>query len=66
VAGTDAGTVVEGLIDVARAVDADAVNLRVHVPGVAPASVREQIVGLGDEVVPRVRDALAPARPVRP
>jgi len=66
VAGPDADTVAEGLIAVARAVDADAMNLRVHVPGVAPASVREQIVGLGDEVVPRVRDALAPARPVRP
>lgn len=56
--GPDPASVVDGLLAVARAVDADALNLRVHVPGVAPASVREQIVGLGDEVVPRVRDAL--------
>ena len=41
-------------------------NLRVHVPGVAPALVREQITGLGDEVVPPVRDALARSTAVRP
>jgi alkanesulfonate monooxygenase SsuD/methylene tetrahydromethanopterin reductase-like flavin-dependent oxidoreductase (luciferase family) len=57
--GADPATVVDGLLAVARAVGADALNLRVHVPGVAPASIREQIVGLGDQVVPRVRDALA-------
>ena len=64
--GADPRTVVDALVAVARAVDADAVNLRVHVPGVAPALVREQIVGLGDEVVPPVRDALARSTAVRP
>ncbi|HEV2308929.1 MAG TPA: LLM class flavin-dependent oxidoreductase [Acidimicrobiia bacterium] len=63
--GADPGAVVDGLLAVAEAVDADALNLRVHVPGVAPASVREQIVGLGDDVVPRVRDALTPSGAVR-
>ena len=63
--GPDPATVVDGLVAVARAVDADALNLRVHVPGVPPASVREQIVGLGDEVVPRVRDSLASSGAVR-
>ncbi len=63
--GADPATVVEGLVAVARAVDADALNLRVHVPGVAPDSVREQIVGLGDEVVPPVRDALTSSGAVR-
>jgi alkanesulfonate monooxygenase SsuD/methylene tetrahydromethanopterin reductase-like flavin-dependent oxidoreductase (luciferase family) len=37
---------------------ADACNVRVHVPGVDPASARAQITRLGEEVVPRVRDAL--------
>jgi hypothetical protein len=63
--GPDPATVVDGLVAVAQAVNADALNLRVHVPGVAPSSVREQIVGLGDEVVPRVRDALASSGSVR-
>ena len=34
---------------------ADALNLRVTVPGVGPEQVREQIIGLGDEVLPRLR-----------
>ena len=31
----------------------DALNLRVHVPGVGPEAAREQIARLGDEVVGR-------------
>lgn len=34
---------------------ADALNLRVHVPGVSADAAREQIVRLGDEVVPLLR-----------
>ena len=41
------------------AAGADACNIRVHVPGVDPASARAQIVRLGDEVAPLVRAALA-------
>jgi alkanesulfonate monooxygenase SsuD/methylene tetrahydromethanopterin reductase-like flavin-dependent oxidoreductase (luciferase family) len=53
--------VAERLTSVAAAVGADALNLRLTVPDVAPEAVREQIVRLGDEVVPRVRAALTSA-----
>jgi hypothetical protein len=33
----------------------DALNLRVHVPGVNAAAGREQIARLGDEVIPLLR-----------
>jgi alkanesulfonate monooxygenase SsuD/methylene tetrahydromethanopterin reductase-like flavin-dependent oxidoreductase (luciferase family) len=56
-----ADDVVEQLVAVARAAGADALNLRVHVPGVGPADALDQIERLGTEVVGRVRDALATA-----
>ncbi len=59
VAGTDAGTVADQLADVARRAGADALNLRVQVPGVAPAEARDQIIGLGGEVLPQLRRQLA-------
>ncbi len=34
---------------------ADAVNLRVHLPGLPPSAVRRQIAGLGESVLPRLR-----------
>ena len=37
---------------------ADAVNIRVHVPGVSPGDAREQIRQLGATVLPPLRDAL--------
>ena len=37
---------------VRRAAGVDALNLRVHVPGVTAEAAREQIVRLGDEVLP--------------
>jgi hypothetical protein len=46
------------MLDVAERAGLDALNIRLHVPGVAPDAVREQIEQLGDEVVPQVRDAL--------
>jgi alkanesulfonate monooxygenase SsuD/methylene tetrahydromethanopterin reductase-like flavin-dependent oxidoreductase (luciferase family) len=49
------------LVVVARAAGADALNLRVHVPGVEPAAARDQIERIGWEVVPRVRAALTHA-----
>ena len=36
----------------------DALNLRVHVPGVGVDDAREQIRRLGADVVPRVKEAL--------
>jgi hypothetical protein len=68
VGGTDAESVATGLLDVAERAGLDALNIRLHVPGVAPDAVREQIEQLGDEVVPQVRDALRArvgASPVR-
>ncbi len=50
------------LDQVVRACGADALNLRVHLPGMPPESVRDQIVRLGSEVVPRLR-TLAQSRP---
>ena len=38
-----------------RAPGADALNLRVHVPGVSVEAAREQIARLGDEVLPQLR-----------
>lgn len=43
------------LADIARKVGATCLNLRIHVPGVAPEAAREQIEVLGREVLPRLR-----------
>lgn len=51
----DAAAVAEGLVDALVRSGADALNLRVHVPGVTPAQVREQVARLGAEVLPRLR-----------
>jgi alkanesulfonate monooxygenase SsuD/methylene tetrahydromethanopterin reductase-like flavin-dependent oxidoreductase (luciferase family) len=59
---TDADAVADALADAVTAAGADAVNLRVHVPGVTPEQVHEQIERLGADVVPRLRDAITPAR----
>jgi alkanesulfonate monooxygenase SsuD/methylene tetrahydromethanopterin reductase-like flavin-dependent oxidoreductase (luciferase family) len=58
VASSDPADVVDGLVDVCARAGADALNIRVHVPGVTPAEAREQIVALGDEVVGPVRARL--------
>jgi alkanesulfonate monooxygenase SsuD/methylene tetrahydromethanopterin reductase-like flavin-dependent oxidoreductase (luciferase family) len=47
----------ERLLSVLRASGADSLNLRVHLPGMSAAAVRDQIARLGDEVVPRLRPA---------
>ena len=54
----DPAAVVAGLLDALRASGCDALNVRVHVPGVPAAAVREQIERIGDEVVPGVRAGL--------
>jgi alkanesulfonate monooxygenase SsuD/methylene tetrahydromethanopterin reductase-like flavin-dependent oxidoreductase (luciferase family) len=43
------------LLRVQRAAGADALNLRVHVPGVSPSDAREQIERLGHEVLGTIR-----------
>ena len=55
---TDAAGEAEQLLESLRVTGADALNIRVTVPGVGPAQVREQIIGLGDEVLPLVRAGL--------
>jgi alkanesulfonate monooxygenase SsuD/methylene tetrahydromethanopterin reductase-like flavin-dependent oxidoreductase (luciferase family) len=55
VGDTDAAAVADGVADAMSAGGADSVNLRVHVPGVAPADVRRQIVLLGAEVIPALQ-----------
>ena len=65
-AAQDPAEVVARLVDAASGAGADAVNLRVHVPGVAPAAVRTQIERLGDSVVPLLRDALKARVPEPP
>jgi alkanesulfonate monooxygenase SsuD/methylene tetrahydromethanopterin reductase-like flavin-dependent oxidoreductase (luciferase family) len=55
-----ADEVADRLLAAARAAGADALNLRVHVPGVTPEAAREQIAVLGDEVIPLLRTQLRP------
>lgn len=47
------------LAEAVRTAGCDALNIRVHVPGVSPADAREQIERIGREVVPRVGEALS-------
>ena len=56
------GAVVETLIDVLERTGADALNLRVHVPGVTSRQAREQIIRLGSEVLPGMRKVLTPSK----
>jgi alkanesulfonate monooxygenase SsuD/methylene tetrahydromethanopterin reductase-like flavin-dependent oxidoreductase (luciferase family) len=63
VGAADPDAVADELVAVAAAVGADALNLRVHVPGVPPETAREQIAGLGDSVLPRLHHALAGSGP---
>jgi alkanesulfonate monooxygenase SsuD/methylene tetrahydromethanopterin reductase-like flavin-dependent oxidoreductase (luciferase family) len=61
IASHDGGTVADRLQETVLRAGADAVNLRVHVPGVSLAAAREQIVRLGEEVVGPLRAALLAA-----
>jgi alkanesulfonate monooxygenase SsuD/methylene tetrahydromethanopterin reductase-like flavin-dependent oxidoreductase (luciferase family) len=54
--------VAEQLVSVAEKSGVDALNLRLHVPGIAPAEIHEQITRLAD-VVPGVRAGLGDNRP---
>jgi len=56
---TDAVAVAEGLADALVRSGAEALNLRVHVPGVTPDQVREQVARLGAEVLGPLRAHLA-------
>jgi alkanesulfonate monooxygenase SsuD/methylene tetrahydromethanopterin reductase-like flavin-dependent oxidoreductase (luciferase family) len=43
------------LSDLLQSTGADGLNLRVHLPGIAPSAAREQIAGLASEVLPALR-----------
>lgn len=49
----------DAIADAARRAGCDAVNLRIHVPGVSPAAARDQIAALGSDVVTPLRSRLA-------
>jgi alkanesulfonate monooxygenase SsuD/methylene tetrahydromethanopterin reductase-like flavin-dependent oxidoreductase (luciferase family) len=55
VSSTDPVRLAELLSGVARRAGATSLDLRVHLPGMAPESVRRQIRVLGAEVVPRLK-----------
>ena len=55
----EAAAVGDALAETAQRAGVDALNLRVHVPGVDPAAARQQIVLLGAKVVGTIQDALA-------
>ncbi len=54
-ASDDPATLADLLDEAVRQSGADALNLRIHLPGMPPGEVREQIARLGAEVVPRLR-----------
>jgi alkanesulfonate monooxygenase SsuD/methylene tetrahydromethanopterin reductase-like flavin-dependent oxidoreductase (luciferase family) len=49
----------DAIADAARRAGCDAVNLRIHVPGVSPSAARDQIAALGETVVTALRSSLA-------
>jgi alkanesulfonate monooxygenase SsuD/methylene tetrahydromethanopterin reductase-like flavin-dependent oxidoreductase (luciferase family) len=55
VTALDGRGVADGVVDVMERAGADAVNLRVHVPGVTPTQAREQIERLGQDVLGTLR-----------
>jgi len=57
VTGDDAAAVADRLLEVTARAGADAVNLRVHAPGIGPDAVRDQITALA-EVVSRLGPGL--------
>lgn len=55
---TDSESIADELCEAMTEIDADALNLRIHVPGITPETAREQIGRIADEVLPRVRGRL--------
>jgi alkanesulfonate monooxygenase SsuD/methylene tetrahydromethanopterin reductase-like flavin-dependent oxidoreductase (luciferase family) len=54
----DGSELADALVDLLRSVGGDGLNLRVHLPGMAPGMVREQIARLAADVLPVLRGAL--------
>jgi ClpP class serine protease len=51
----DAAEVAERIAEAMEQINVDAVNLRIHLPGVTPTQARDQITRLAGEVVPNLR-----------
>jgi alkanesulfonate monooxygenase SsuD/methylene tetrahydromethanopterin reductase-like flavin-dependent oxidoreductase (luciferase family) len=62
IASGDPVEVAERLAAVMRDIGADALNLRVQLPGMAPEQVREQFAQIGSTVVPALRRILSPTQ----
>jgi alkanesulfonate monooxygenase SsuD/methylene tetrahydromethanopterin reductase-like flavin-dependent oxidoreductase (luciferase family) len=60
VASDDATELADRLAGVMDEVGADAINVRIHLPGMATGVVRDQIDRLGTDALPRLRSQLAP------
>jgi hypothetical protein len=58
-AATDPDVVASELVAATRRAGCDALNLRVHVPGVDPSEASDQITRLGSEVLPAIRSAVS-------
>jgi hypothetical protein len=54
----DPAELAEMLVETVVAAGCDGLNIRLHVPGIAPEEIRDQLAALG-EVVPRVSTLLA-------
>jgi hypothetical protein len=54
----DPAELAEMLVETVIAAGCDGLNIRLHVPGIAPEEIRDQLAALG-EVVPRVSTLLA-------
>ncbi len=59
VTATEASALAERLHAIGLATGADALNLRVHLPGITRADVRRQLTSLAEEVLPRLAELRA-------
>jgi hypothetical protein len=63
VSDRDGERIAAALVEAMRQTGADALNVRIQVPGVDPAAALEQIARLGDEVLPLFREQLDEGKP---
>jgi alkanesulfonate monooxygenase SsuD/methylene tetrahydromethanopterin reductase-like flavin-dependent oxidoreductase (luciferase family) len=66
IASDEPDEMAERLAGTMKEVGADALNLRVQLPGMSPAQVREQIAQIGSTVVGSLKKILSPAGPGAP
>ena len=64
IASDEPDELAERLAAAVRQVGADALNLRVQLPGMSPGQVREQIEQIGSAVVPSLKEALASSKSI--